>query len=460
MKEINIFWNRSDHRLLDNPALFYSTKDSIERGVEHLSIFIIDPHFLDNPLYARRLKFLIKILKEFSKTIKIDIIIDNPKNYFEQLAKQYQINVFVNADFEPYGRKRDLELSESSKESGFKIMFFNDKISVDVNKRTGAGKIYSVFTPFKKSVIREFLEVKSLPNVELCAVKQISLQKSIDLDEVGKTIQDLSITVLDEVINLSELDAELEYDWYTSEAEAIKTLNNFLENNYSGYDQNRDVLSKQNSQLSIALKWGLISSRIIKDSILKFDKNALESTFISELIWREFYKYLLYHYPLLLNQEFQSKFRFNNNLWVSKEDQLNRFKDWIHSRTGYPIVDAAMSQITKEGFMHNRARMIVGSILTKNLGVDWRLGQEYFRAMLLDLDEASNNGGWQWSASVGADPKPIRIFNPYIQDEKFDPDNLYKEKYLKLKEYNLNPIIEHARARDEAKVRYQKKIDT
>jgi deoxyribodipyrimidine photo-lyase len=153
--------------------------------------------------------------------------------------------------------------------------------------------------------------------------------------------------------------------------------------------------------------------------------------------------------------------------WNDDETALNNFVAWIKAETGYPLVDAAMNQIAKTSWMHNRSRMMVASILTKNLGVNWRWGQDYFRYALLDLDEASNNGGWQWAASVGADPKPIRIFNPYLQSENYDSEFLYQIKWLpkdnyriiniknkKILEYKINPIIEHKTARNQALIRY------
>ncbi len=177
-------------------------------------------------------------------------------------------------------------------------------------------------------------------------------------------------------------------------------------------------------------------------------------TFISELIWREFYKYLWFHRPELFSEPFQEK-RLSVS-WVSGAEAHGRFVAWMTGRTGYPLVDAAMMQLARTGWMHNRARMVVSSVLTKNLGVDWRWGQEYFRAMLIDLDEASNNGGWQWGASVGADPKPIRIFNPYLQAETHDADGAYQKKWLDA-EYLKNPpkpIVPHESARAEALERY------
>ena len=156
-----------------------------------------------------------------------------------------------------------------------------------------------------------------------------------------------------------------------------------------------------------------------------------------------------------MNQEFQEKFRFKVE-WVEDKVAIERFKSWIKGGTGYKIVDAAMMQLKNTGWMHNRARMIVASVLTKNLGVDWRWGQEYFRATLIDLDEASNNGGWQWGASVGADPKPIRIFNPYLQAENYDKEGIYQKKWLGEERYffDLAPLVEHKDARAEALRRY------
>jgi deoxyribodipyrimidine photo-lyase len=177
--------------------------------------------------------------------------------------------------------------------------------------------------------------------------------------------------------------------------------------------------------------------------------------FVSELIWREFYRYILYHHPEVLNLEFQPRFQ-NKIKWDKSEIGSFRFIKWITGQTGYHVVDAAMNQIAQTGWMHNRSRMIVASILTKNLGIDWRWGQEYFRLMLIDLDEASNNGGWQWGSSTGSDPKPIRIFNPYLQAENYDASNLYQNKWLP-KDYDRSapPIVEHKLARENALKRYQ-----
>jgi deoxyribodipyrimidine photo-lyase len=212
--------------------------------------------------------------------------------------------------------------------------------------------------------------------------------------------------------------------------------------------------------MSIALKWGLISSRYLVKHIKEKYPNELANKqegimqYISELIWREFYKYILLNNSTVLNLEFQDKFK-NKIEWKSGQQAIEIFKKWILGQTGYPVVDAAMQEIAKTGLMHNRSRMVVASILTKNLGIDWRWGQAYFRMMLIDLDEASNNGGWQWAGSVGADPKPIRIFNPYLQSQNFDKTQKYQKFWLP-KNYiaDQNPIIEHALARQNALLMY------
>jgi deoxyribodipyrimidine photo-lyase len=253
-----------------------------------------------------------------------------------------------------------------------------------------------------------------------------------------------------------------------SEEEAKKQAIDFINNNLVNYKTGRDDLSITDytgtSRLSMALKWGLISSRwLVHQIIQKNDPIHSESVtqYISELIWREFYRYILWHNPDCLDLEFQSKYREKNLEgkqvskipWKSGAEAESIFLSWIKGQTGYPLVDAAMNEIAKTGWMHNRTRMVVASILTKNLGIDWRWGQDYFRSILVDLDEASNNGGWQWAASTGSDPKPIRIFNPYLQAEKYDPKNLYQQKWLPA-DYISKPIVEHSIARQLAMQRY------
>ena len=454
MKKLIIFWNRSDFRLNDNPALFYAAKEARDTNSEFINLFIFDDHFFDAPVYARRAKFLIKLMKEFNKVLPLTVLQGDVENEIKKLSQEYKITIYANADFDPYGRARDSKIVELAKANNFEFNLLNDKITVNKQQFSGTGGLYSIFTPFKKSVMADFLSSKvlSAPNTkEIIFSKDF---KSFEYTKFESQIKPLSITVNNTIIDLSKLDQELDYEWYTTEVEVIKSFDNFLLTKYMNYDTDRNDMTIRNSMMSVALKWGMISPRFMKDKILAIDSMPQSSTYISELIWREFYKYLLFNHPTLLDTEFLLKYRNKHQLWVSDNKQIEYFKAWINGTTGYPVVDAAMHQIRQEGYMHNRARMIVGSILTKNLGVDWRLGQEYFRAMLLDLDEASNCGGWQWSASVGADPKPIRIFNPYLQEDNYDKLFGYRNKYLP-PSYNSTPIVEHKIARDNALLRYK-----
>jgi deoxyribodipyrimidine photo-lyase len=239
------------------------------------------------------------------------------------------------------------------------------------------------------------------------------------------------------------------------------------------YKSARDMLGDESgtSRMSLALTWGLVSARQLVAQIQKHYDASFElaptsgarqnaAHYLSELVWREFYKYLLFHDPALMGTEFQQKFRGTVE-WAADAEALRRFTAWICGATGYPLLDAAMRQIAETGYMHNRARMVAASVLTKNLGVDWRWGQEYFRAALVDLDEASNNGGWQWGASVGADPKPIRIFNPELQAKNYDPESTYQERWLP-ESYRAappEPIVPHALARTQALARYHLRVE-
>jgi deoxyribodipyrimidine photo-lyase len=272
--------------------------------------------------------------------------------------------------------------------------------------------------------------------------------------------------------------------WYTSEREALKRFSDYITSgDLDAYKKNRDSLeldaadasedriayAGKTSKMSLALAWGLVSSRTLVQMMQKQANEVFDNpfsmrvsegalTYISELIWREFYRYQLFHRPELMDTEFQKKFQ-GTIQWVDNETAQTRFIAWIKGETGYPVVDAAMKQLAATGWMHNRSRMIVASILTKNFGVDWRWGMEYFRAVLIDLDEASNCGGWQWGASVGADPKPIRIFNAELQAKNYDASGAYQDRWLNSDNVfkltaPLVPIIEHKIARAEALKRY------
>ncbi len=489
-----IFWCRRDFRLLDNPALFEAIRFAKERNFAFLPVFILEKEIFDEPknnLGYPEKYFLAKILAEFTVQFPTFAIFKkgSSESIFESLSQNFKLHVFANLDIEPKSIFRDKQVKKVLDKAGSSLTLYRDQLTIDPKTISGTGNVYSVFTPFRNTVLNQFIEAKVYPESDLDQLKFLTafnliqtssgcfkagqnyLESSKIFDQVFKEIDTPWQLFLEKHTELNQY-FELDLDqilsrpdlsnWYFTEQEALQNTDVFIAQKILKYKPDRDFMeldllqSGATSRLSPALKWGLVSARIIKQKILaKFDDymgNEAVFCYISELIWREFYKYILYHNPKVLNQEFQPKYR-NNALWVNDELALSRFNSWIKGQTGYPLVDASMQQLKTTGWMHNRSRMVVASILTKNLGVDWRWGQDYFRATLVDLDEASNNGGWQWSASTGADPKPIRIFNPYLQAQNYDPNGRYTQLWLP-PQYSQNPIIEHKLARQEALDRY------
>lgn len=497
-----IYWSRRDFRLRDNPALFEAVKYARTHSLPFLPIFILEEYMTKNdPLYQFGYPsryFLKKALPLWGENFKEFLLVHGKGfKYLKYLAEKFDIKIFVNEDVYPdfYTQVQKL------KKEGIDIEAYKDQMTINKNTRAGTGNIYSIFTPFKNAVWQEFLGAKEYSKVNLDNLQyldkenlkklknQIENKEKTIWEKFSKTRKIFTIGENFDIDKLIPYKPDLE-NWYFDENTAVKKYSKYLKENIDIYKKERDYLDREKtSKMSLALAWGLLSSRILKNMILKhYDANFENpystkhedaTHYISELIWREFYKYLFYHYPNLMHEEFQTKFR-RRIKWANKKESNNRFISWIKGETGYAVVDAAMIELAHTGYMHNRARMIVASVLTKNLGVDWRAGQEYFRSMLIDLDEASNNGGWQWGASTGADPKPIRIFNPYLQAENYDANNIYQEKWLgkdKLAKYltakelkkidnfknknlfnkdedRIYPIVLHEQAREEALKRY------
>lgn len=466
MQVIHLYWSRRDFRLDDNPALYNCLKNS-EEGSLFLPMFILEDYMTEGApkfqySYTSRV-LLSKILSKFSENFEDFFVIKGKTcQVLTKLSKSYLVKVYVNDDIHPDFYKQIKKL----KKSGLEINVYEDALSINKETKTITGNYYSIFSPFKNNVLESFvkspLTPKSNPNKDIKYISKKEIEKIFNKDEIIKnTEKDILkefkdtrlIKVGKNIIDLDTLIERPKLDHvYTTEKEALSIFKKFIKNDgLKNYKDKRDFLKNTNSDMAIALTWGLVSSRILLREI-KVHDNLGTQTYISELIWREFYKYILYHNPNVLNEEFQKKYK-NKIEWRENKEAIKFFKLWIQGKTGYDIVDASMLELAKTGQMHNRSRMIVASILTKNLGIDWRWGQEYFRAILADLDEASNNGGWQWSASVGSDPKPIRIFNPYTQAENYDGDRVYRDKWLD-KDYNLEAIIEHKLARNEALIRY------
>jgi deoxyribodipyrimidine photo-lyase len=471
MKVLNIYWSRRDFRLDDNPALYNCLKNSGE-GSLFLPLFILEEYMTKGDpkyqySYTSRV-LLSKILSKFTENFEDFFVIKGKTcQVLTNLSKSYIVKVYVNDDIHPDFYKQIKKL----RKAGLEVNVYEDALSVNKETKTITGNYYSIFTPFKNNVLSQFVEStitpKSNPNKDIKYLSKKEIEKIFNKKEIIKNtekdiLKEFADTRLIKVgkntIDLDEIVERPKLDHiYTTEKEAVSIFKKYVKNDgLLNYKDKRDFLKNTNSDMAIGLAWGLISSRILSREIKSHHENIHQlgiQTYISELIWREFYKYILFHNPTVLNEEFQKRYK-NKIEWRENKEALKFFKLWIQGKTGYDIVDASMREIARAGQMHNRSRMIVASILTKNLGIDWRWGQEYFRAILADLDEASNNGGWQWSASVGSDPKPIRIFNPYTQAENYDGDNVYRDKWLG-KDYDIKePIIEHKLARNEALIRY------
>jgi len=476
-KKLIIYWSRRDLRLRDNRALSEAVLKSVAENIDLLPVFVLENYMCkSDPKYQFGYPsryFLSKGIPHFAQNFPSFLLTkDRATDFFIKLSKNYDLEIFVNEDVHPdfYSQVKKIEGNNIA------IRVLKDQLTINRETKTGSKNYYSVFTPFKKAVWKEFIESVAEPKIGLEKVSFFDVKKLKNISHIklnsASIMKEFSheenMHIYNKYLDLKNLSLpkrELDF-WYFSEEQAQDTFDQYLKKEMSQYQDNRDSLElDKTSRMSLALAWGLVSARSLKNKIQKHFADNFEDLYstssdngalhyISELIWREFYKYLYFHNPKLIDIEFQEKFR--NIKWLEGKEAEQRFIAWIKGETGYKIVDAAMMQLAKTGWMHNRSRMIVASVLTKNLGVDWRWGQEYFRAMLIDLDEASNNGGWQWGASVGADPKPIRIFNPYLQAANYDKKNVYQNKWLS-KEYfasNIQPIIEHKDAREQALKRY------
>lgn len=485
---IVIYWSRRDFRTTDNKALNEAINYAASNKLVFLPIYILDPNLLKSNVGYPRKKYLSVALAKFSQSFNnFTCFFSDPFLIFTQILTQFNVALFFNQDIEPYSLSRDQKIEELVLANEGKVFSFSDTLLVSKDLKTQTGNIYSVFTPFKNAAIENFLNLKPVQNADLNFVDKLKFNWN---DEISKSIincnqsdifqkidspniiylnnGEFSVNI-DEIFNRQNIQ---ELAPYFDQTQAINHFRNYLENDILAYKTSRDFLGlsvenkNSTSSMSIALKWGLVSASMLVNMII--EKFGLEMTknneslshYMSELLWREFYKYTLFHFPSVLNLEYQPKYQ-NSISWVGGQAGLDLFTAWIKGQTGYKVVDAAMAEISLSYKMHNRSRMIVASILTKNLGIDWRWGQEYFRAMLLDLDEAANNGGWQWASSTGSDPKPIRIFNPYLQAQNYDKDSVYTNYWLEKaeKQHGLcspfSPIIEHDIARQNALIRYK-----
>ena len=427
-KDYTIVWLRNDLRLNDNPALFYANEYSKNNNTELVLIYILESfNSFSSNLGSASKWWLHKSLKDFNKNISENLIDNhndeinfyegNPKNVFLNLINEINIkNVFWNRRYEPEAICRDTELKSYLKTQNINIETYNGKVLIEPwNIKGKQGQNLKVFTPYKKSLIANHIIPKPIPMAKIS--KHFKLKTSLKLYELN-LVSEKWMTKFEKI-------------WKVGENSALEKLENFISINADNYAIFRDFPSKDGtSKLSPHLHFGEISPTTIWNLIC--NKPSYEKisngrkTFLSEIIWREFAVNLMYMYNDLDTKNI--KVNFNNFNWNNDE---NSFKAWCRGNTGYPIVDAAMKQLWNTGWMHNRARMIVASFLTKHLLIPWQWGANWFHDTLVDADFASNYASWQWVAGCGADAAPyFRIFNPLTQSSKFDPLGEYIKKYI------------------------------
>ncbi|EAP86619.1 cryptochrome/photolyase family protein [Croceibacter atlanticus] len=421
-KKVSIFWFRRDLRLDDNVGFL----EALKGDYPVLPLFIFDKDILDKlPENDARVTFIFETLQEMRKELQDDydsslaMFHDTPEKVFKSLVKDYQIQeVFTNRDYEPYAKERDTSIKELLSKNNISFNTYKDQVIFEKDEVVKKdGDPYLVYTPYKNTWKENFkdhtLKIHYTSQHLDNTVKNTRLP-NVSLSEMGFKKSSISFP---------------EYD----------TSPTLIEN----YNDTRNFPAKDGtSNLSPHLRFGTVGIR----KIYKKAIDAKDETFWNELIWREFFMQILYHFPETVNNAFKKK--YDRIEWRNNEDE---FEKWKTGTTGYPLVDAGMRQLNETGLMHNRVRMVVGSFLCKHLLIDWRWGEAYFAEKLLDYEMSSNVGNWQWVAGSGVDAAPyFRIFNPTTQIDKFDKNKTYINHWVK--EYNTNKypekMVDHKEARE------------
>jgi deoxyribodipyrimidine photo-lyase len=421
MPTVNIHWFRRDLRLHDNAALYHALKS----GRPVVPVFIFDTNILDEleDKADRRVEFIHAALQDLQEKLvamgsSLEVYHGKPAAVYQELLKKYTIEtVFTNHDYEAYALQRDEQLSAILQEHGAVLKTFKDQVILEKDEvLKDDGKPYTVFTPYSrkwKAVLRDF-HLKPFPTEKYFS--HFYQQPAFHFP----SLESLGFEAVEMPFPSKQLEDEL----------VIKY----------GEQRNFPAITGT-SRLGVHLRFGTISVRK-----LAAKTGSLSETFLNELIWRDFYHSILWHFPKVgLGKAFKAE--YDQIEWRRDKGE---FEKWCAGQTGYPIVDAGMRELNATGFMHNRVRMIVASFLTKHLLLDWRLGEAYFAKKLLDFDLAANNGGWQWAAGSGCDAAPyFRIFNPRLQTEKFDRNLIYIRQWVpELESFDYpRPIVEHELAR-------------
>lgn len=419
-----VFWFRRDLRLEDNAGLYHA----LQSGFPVIPIFIFDSNIL-NSLESKddpRVSFIYETILELKLQLRSfgsDLLVfyDTPKHAWEKLFSDYRIrSIFSNRDYEPYAIQRDLEIRQLAQVKQIDFFQYKDQVIFEQHEVCKDDQTsYTVFTPYKKKWLQKLMKHDQ-------AIDDSFYFKSYPVE---KKLDSLWKTSPIEFFELSDLG-------FVPSSIPIPSKK-IIRQRIRDYTQNRDFpFLLGTSRLGIHFRFGTISIR--EKARLA---SVLNATFLSELIWRDFYSMILQSFPRVVHESFKPA--YDRIQW---RNVTSEFTAWCQGRTGFPMVDAGMRELNATGFMHNRVRMVVASFLVKHLLIDWRWGEAYFASKLLDFDLASNNGGWQWAAGCGTDAAPyFRIFSPDAQQKKFDPQFIYIKKWISefdTPDYPL-PIVDH-----------------
>ena len=427
-EKVSIFWFRRDLRLQDNCGLFHALKGEFPV----IPIFIFDKNILDElkDTEDARVSFIHNQISEINRQLKsknsrIITFHDQPEKAFEQLSEHFDIQiVYTNRDYEPYAKERDQSIEAWLKKENIGFQSFKDQVIFEPNEILKADQSpYLVYTPFSKKWLSELQE------------------KDLDSYTSGLQFENWAVLKYKEIIPLEEMGFQKSKIKIPSKQLSDHTL--------EVYEKERNFPDKDStSRLGVHLRFGTVSVREVAKQA-----KGISLTYLKELIWREFFMTILYHYPKVVENNFNAK--YDGIQWRNEEKEFQR---WCEGKTGFPLVDAGMRELNQTGFMHNRVRMLVASFLTKHLLIDWKWGEAYFAEKLLDYELASNNGNWQWAAGTGVDAAPyFRIFNPETQIEKFDKQHIYIKRWVKDfgSDAYPKPMVEHKKARERALETYK-----
>ena len=433
--EVTLFWFRRDLRLYDNAGLYHALKEN--NNV--LPIFIFDQDILKflNPKDLR-VQFIHQTVSELKKQLQqlgTDLLVyhGKPHQVWQQLIDQYPIScVYTNHDYEPKARSRDEKVAQILSQKKIKFKTYKDQTLFEKDEiKTDAGNPYTVYTPYKKKCLAYLNDfyLKSYPN----DLYQMNYLKN----------PHLMFKEINHIPTLESMGFQTSAFVFPETSVSRKMLSNYAQ------DRDYPYLDKATSRLGLHLRFGTVSVRELAREGQKYS-----DVWLSELIWRDFFMQILWHYPHVENSSFRPQ--YEKIKWRNSEEDFNR---WKNGETGFPIVDAGMRELNATGHMHNRVRMIVASFLSKHLLQHWLRGERYFADKLLDYDLSANNGNWQWAAGTGCDAAPyFRVFNPDAQTEKFDPQFKYIKKWVPEfgTRQQIKPMIDHKFARDRALTEYKK----